>query len=404
MFNYIRWVYQIAPILLCVFESSAIAQDTLTLQEALIIARDNNKNIVNAQKDVETAKARLIVARSYANPEVDYDLFGHETLSDYELNVVQEIEIAGKRKSRRLIAEDEIAIANEEFNYIWSEVAFETKAAYYNILLLEKKKALAQENLNLFRKLSDSVQIRYNSGEVLISEVNRAKIELSNSENELFFSEKELRAAIAQFNLILNKPANYEFTLEDSLVYAEKSINYEDLASKALAGYPELKIKAMTIQKNSREINFARQGIFSNPKIGFVNKKEEGVFLSGASIGISLPLWYRNKGEIQQANIELEKAKQDIEFLKKKLLVAVYEANVEVEYASKKVTNFKKSIEQSNSIITQVDMQYKEGKTDFLEYLDSLRTIKEVKTGYYEAVVDYNKKLALIEKLINSEL
>lgn len=401
MLNNIKRLFQIIPAILVLFEISVIAQDPLPLKQALIIARDNNTKMVNAQKDIEAARARFIAAKSYANPEIDFMSFGHEALTDYELNVGQEIEIFGKRKSRRLIAGYEIAIANEEKNLIWSEVAFETKEAYYNILLLEKKKVLAQENLNLFRKLFDSVQIRYNSGEVLINEVMRAKIELSNSENELFFAEKELRIAMAQFNLILNKPANHEFVFEDFLVYIEKAIDYDDLAGKVIANYPGLKIKTITIQKNNREINIARQGIFSNPIIGFVNKEEEGVSLSGASIGIFLPLWYRNKGEILAAGIELEKTKQEVEFLKKQLLVDVYEASVEVEYASKKVAGFKKSIEQSNDILNQVDLQYKEGKTDFLEYLDSLRTIKEVKTGYYEAVVDYNKKLALIEKLIN---
>ena len=51
MFNYIRRVTKIVLVLLCIFENSAIAQDTLTIQKALTIARDNNKYIVNAQKD-----------------------------------------------------------------------------------------------------------------------------------------------------------------------------------------------------------------------------------------------------------------------------------------------------------------------------------------------------------------
>jgi len=392
------------PVLLGVFEISAMAQDTLTIQQALTIARDKNTKIVNAQRNIEAAKSRLIKAKSYANPDVDFVSFDNKESNDYELNVMQEVGIPGKRKARRLIAEDEISIANEEMNLIWSEVAFEIKKAYYNILLMEKKKALARENLNLFRKLLDNVQVRYNSGEALINEVTRAKIELLNVENELFFAEKELRVAMAQFNLILNKPANYEFIFEDLLSYVEKTINYDDLANKALANNPELKIKTITIQKNSREINIARQSILSNPKIGFVNKNEARESSVGASIGISLPLWYRNKGEIQNANIELEKTKQDVEFLKLQLLFNVYDASVESKYASRKVANFKTSIEQSNDILNQVALQYKEGKTDFLVYLDSLRTIKVVKTGYNEAVFDYNKKLALIEKLINQNL
>ncbi len=51
-----------------------------------------------------------------------------------------------------------------------------------------------------------------------------------------------------------------------------------------------------------------------------------------------------------------------------------------------------------------VNLQYKEGKSDFLSYLEHLITLKNTKVNYYQAVFDYNQKFAWIEKVINEEI
>lgn len=117
-----------------------------------------------------------------------------------------------------------------------------------------------------------------------------------------------------------------------------------------------------------------------------------------------MPLWSQNVGTIKEAQSGTEKTNLDIEYFKKNIEVAVYEAYLEAEYDVKQIANYKKSIDQSIGIQSQVDLQYKEGKTDFLTYLDSLRTVKNIKLGYFESVVNYNKKTALIKKLTDTGL
>ena len=75
-----------------------------------------------------------------------------------------------------------------------------------------------------------------------------------------------------------------------------------------------------------------------------------------------------------------------------------------MEYASKQIAILKKSLEQFVDIQNQVDLQYKEGKVDFLTCLDSLRAVRNIKVGYFEAVGNYNKKIALIKKLTDAGL
>ncbi|OGF53443.1 MAG: hypothetical protein A2452_06435 [Candidatus Firestonebacteria bacterium RIFOXYC2_FULL_39_67] len=376
------------------------AQETFTLKQILSAAKENNPRMVKTRKDVEAAKARLITAGTYPNPEIDFATGNfQDVLNNLEFGIGQEFDLFGKIGMREAIAEADISLANEELAIAWSEIALEIKGAYYDLLLMEKKNVLAQENLDIFRKFVDSVQIKYNSGSILLNEVARAKIELSQAENEYFLSDKVLRASKIRFNLMVNKPVSFEFTLSDALVFEQRIFEYKELTQKALVNNPELKIKLALVKRNNKEIELAQKEVFSNPKFGLTGKHEAGVLSIGAGLSIVLPFWNQNTGAIKEVELTSEKNNLDIEYIKKQIEAAVYESCLEAEYTAKLVVNYKKSIEQSIGIQSQINLQYKEGKTDFLTYLDSLRTVKSVKFGYHEAVVNYNKKIALIKKL-----
>jgi len=393
------------PVFLCIFVLSLYAQEALTLKQVLNLAKENNITMIKARKNIESAKARLIKAGKYSNPEINADSYiSPKGENSYEFVVNQEFDLLGKVGIRKSIAEDEVTIAGEEMNLAWSEVTLVIKEAYYEILLMEKRKDITQENLQLFRKLLDMAQLRYNSGEILLSEVTRAKIELSQAENEYYFADKELRTSKAKFNFILNKPADFDFIPGDSIEYEEIKFDYSALYQKALLNNPEIKARTMHAKINRKEFDLVKKDVFSNPAIGFGSKKETGETSTGASISIVLPFWYRNTGEIKEAAVEMEKLSQDIEYFKKQLEVDIFNACIETEYIAKQVANFKKNLEQSNYILNQINLQYKEGKVELFAYLDNMKTVKNVRLGYYEAVLGYNKKIALIEKLLNAEL
>ncbi|MCB4791476.1 MAG: TolC family protein [Elusimicrobia bacterium] len=385
------------------------AEDYITLKKALAITSGNNTKTVNARKNVEIAKSKLVQTRAYPNPSLD---FKTTDLSDpwskdsgsYELTLNQEIEVFGKRGSRKSMAEGLITIASEELSSTWLEISLEVKERYYDLLLFKKRNEIARENLDLVRKLLDSVQVKYNSGSIYLNELLRAKIELSGAENELQLSQKEFRVAKAQFNYLIGKPVDYEFMLEEQLSFVDKKLTQDALMQKALSGNPELKARIALLELNKQGIKLARQEKLPTPTLGVIQTQEGQNKTLGASLGFSLPLWNINTGNIKEKEIELDKTENEVVSLKKQLELSVYDAYIEAESAAKQVSLLKKNVEEANEIQSLIGLQYKEGKAEFLTYLDNLKTVRNTKLGYYEAIVNYNKKLALIERLINEDM
>jgi len=230
------------------------AQESISLKEALLTAGEGNARVINAKQDIETAKSRLIQAGAYANPSVDFQSsdLSDSGLGNYELSLNQELELFGKRTKRRDIAGGLIAVAEEQLKTVRLEAALEVKEKYYQILLIQKRNELANENLDLVRKLFDSVQNKYNSGSIYLNELLRARIELSQSENDLILADREMKVVKSQFNLLLGKQITNEYKIQENFSYREKKLDYDTLKSKTLSQNPDLKVKTMIAGLNKK--------------------------------------------------------------------------------------------------------------------------------------------------------
>ena len=399
-------LFLILPVFMGVSVNLLNAQERLSLKKALAIADENNTRVINARKYIETAKSKLVQSCAYANPSVDFQVpdITDSMVSNYELSLNQELEIFGKRTQRKDIAEGLILIAGEQLKSMRLDIELEVKEKYYELLLIQKRNEIARENLDLVRKLLDSVQVKYQSGSIYLNELLRAKIELSQAENELILIEKEMKVVKSQFNLLLGKSASEEFKLEENILYQEKKIDYAVLKNKSLLQNPELKSRISISNLNKKGVRLAKLDILPNPTVGLIFSKEERSSKPlGASIGFSIPLWYRNSGEIREKEIDLEKSENDVDYFKKHLELSVYDAYIETESAGRQVEILKRNVDEAAEIQNLIDLQYREGKAGFLTYLDNLKAVRDVKLNYYEALANYKNKLALIERIIGED-
>ena len=190
----------------------ARAEETLTLEKALSLAYENNPSMIEAAKAVDAAKGDLITARAFSNPEVEFEIGGlkKNELGERKTNldsfeVRQGFDPPGVRGKKNKIARNEVLIQQEAVKAAWSQVYAETRGIYSQIILNKKELELTSENLNILRQFFSRVQQRFQSGQALKNDVQRAKIELLDAENSYLSAEKELKINKARLNLFLGR-------------------------------------------------------------------------------------------------------------------------------------------------------------------------------------------------------
>ena len=72
----IRSIITIIAFLVSSILKMAQAEEPLTLEKALSLAYENNPRIVEAKKAVDAAKGDLITARTFSNPEAEFEIGG----------------------------------------------------------------------------------------------------------------------------------------------------------------------------------------------------------------------------------------------------------------------------------------------------------------------------------------
>lgn len=386
-------------------------QELLTLEDALRLAYVNHPGMREARQEISAAQGRWIQAEALPDPELELEIGGLKSQRKGEKEVRdgnidsfvirQPLDPLGTRFLRGRIGYDEVKISRKGFLTTWAEVVTRVTETYARILAQEKAVEVAQANLHTTRQFLTQVEIRFQSGGALKSDLLRAKIEVSRAENDLLVSQKELRVSRGEMNLLLGRPVETVFSLADTLSYEPLRYRYQNLTAQALNQRTDL--QAEQLRLSSKKKAFWRsllETLFPEMAMGVERTTEEYENDTALLLRASYPLWGFNLGEVREAKAEKEKQKIRLEALQRQVGLEVYQAFLEAELADKQVTLQKTALDEAGELLRQITVQYEEGDIPFLIYLENIKTIKETRLAYFNALKNYKGKMAELEKSI----
>lgn len=385
----------------------AYAEEALTLEKALSLARENNPSMVEAIKAVEGAKGDLITARSLPNPEAEFEISGLKKdeeggrdphLGGFEIR--QGFDPPGVRGIKSKIAKNQIMMRQESVKAVWSQVYAEVRSVYAHIIIDKKKLELAQENLDILRQFFSRVQQRFQSGQALKNDVQRAKIELFDAENAYLAAEKELKTNRAKLNLLLGRSMDTSFEIEEELRDEELQFDLKELTETAFSKNPAIKSEDLALNSKTANVTKERLNRLPSPFVGFKRTNEDYDNDYAAVVGFSVPLWNLNQGEVKKAKAEKEAQAVRTEAVKREVAFNVFETYLNAEFAHRQLELLKKSLEEANELLHLANLRYSEGKIDFINFLDQTRTSIQARVKYYEGLFSLNNAVSELEKTI----
>ena len=403
-------------ILFLVFSSSSSfgeesTVDFLALKEALQIAYDNNPQMVIGRKWIDSAKGDLIAAKALANPEFEFEIGGLKKNEEGErrtnldnVAIKQDFDPLGVYWLEKRIAQNEVKIGEEALKGAWSSVYSDVREAYIKIILDKKESELADSNLKALRQFFSNVQIRFQSGQALKNELQRARIELLKSGNEYLIAEKNLKTDKARLNLLLGRAWDVAFDIKEELREENLKLDLKQLTDIAFARRPDIKIEKF--QMDSKNKNLKKEELSRLPSfaLGFQKTNEDYEKDYSAVVEVSVPFWNLNQGEVKKAKAEQAAQKVKVEALDREVVFDVYQAYLNADLSQKQLDLFTQSLEEANELFRLSELGYREGHIDFINYLDQVRTAKEARFRYYEGLFNLDKTISDLEKAIYASL
>jgi len=292
-------------------EPPGVISDTLrlTLAESHALALRANPQLRAERLEAKIAKANLQQAGVFfrSNPTIDVLAGGPGT----EVGLGQEIEIAGQRGARRAAA---IAGVDRAEAGILDTTRLTVAAVdrnYFRLVSASQKFLLAQEGRLLTERLADAARRQLEAGKISRLEYNLSAVEAGRARARSLSAAREQAQFASELRELLGLPPSRAIAPVAPSTAGESAatLDVDSLTAMALARRPDLSERAAAARQARAFASTARREALPNLSIRASSERIEGT--EGRAlrpgIGLSLPIFNRNTGEVRAREAEAQK-------------------------------------------------------------------------------------------------
>ncbi len=386
--------------LLFVLQNGFAQVQTLSLENALSIAENNNPSVKAGDARLQQSMALRNLPYSPGATEFSYQgegLFRKNSELVHQFGVVQQFNNPAVTKAQNAFQENLIENRLIERELTLAGLRLQVRQTYY---ALQQKKELR----GLYRWLTEMYGHYYEIAQkrVQLGAANSLEtLTIQSAMNEYLLLEKQNAIEISrlekQFRLLLNTP--------DSVTTADS------LKLTPLTGTPAGRVNTLRAQLAEQQVNLetARVQVIKSalkPSLilgyGFQNFYETG-WLNAVTAGVRIPLFnkpVKKRLEAQQMQIQAALAGWEAEKLNSESQLQA--ALGAVRMYSDGVAYYRQQLEAINPEIDRVSqLNYHAGEITYLELLNTLQLMANNYQRYLDQLLAYNQAVAFYQFLSN---
>ncbi len=423
-----RKFFLIGTLLLLMATTPSVAQQsmTLTAEEAPSLpdlikeALRANPEVLAARKAVEAARARIVQARSLDDPELNVESWAIplnqptnlNQANMHMVNLRQRLPFPGKLQLRGDVASQEEAMAAARYLAKEREVVAAVKKTYYDLFMADREIQITQEQLDILGRILKTAEARYTVGKVAQQDVIKAQVEQSELLNRLIAAEREHHHAEARLNTLLNRPPHAPIgrtierdpptlALERGELYRLTTESNPDL-QEASSDIKRAELSHDLAMRNSRYPDFmVGLGYWYQPQGAFQHT------YSGM-LTLTIPFFWtkaKHDKEVEEASAQIARTEASYRAMKNRALFEVRENLVTLEAAKKSVSLYRTGlIPQAELSLKAAESAYQTGRLEFTGLLEAERALRQVRLGYYRALVALEQSLADLERAVGRDI
>jgi cobalt-zinc-cadmium efflux system outer membrane protein len=393
-------------------EKSISADNSLTLAQAVSFALNREPELLAASLEVRAREALELQTGLLPNPELAFEMenFGGSDTgldnSESSVQLRQLIELGGKRSKRKHIAalEKEIALSDYKAKYL--ETISETSKKFMEVLAWQERVSLATDSAFLAEGVFNTVSQRVKAGKVSPLEETKAKVAWATSRIELKAVEQSLGASLRRLTVTWGDSVPKFERVHGNMDPIQAPLSLDVLLSQ-ISSNPNVSRQMLEIRRQQILLNLAKAKRIPDPILAggmrrFEETQREAYLME---VSFPLPIFDRNQGAIQEAELNLEKAQEGLKKINNQISIALSNAYQEQNISFSEATALKQEVlPGSESAFNAAKEGYRQGKLDYLDVLDAQRTFFEAKRKYVDSLLHCHTALAEIERLIGKNI
>ena len=399
-----------------------IEEKTGVLEELVDEAIRNNPKIQAAYYNWQAAKEKIKQVSSLPDPMAMYTYFGESIETkvgpqEVKYGLSQKIPFPGKLSLKAKAQSKHAEMLKEEYEATKREVIKNIKFVYYDIFWVDKAIQITEEEKSILESLEKVAQRKYESNLAPQQDVIKAQVELSKLIDKLFLLRQNRKSLVAKMNSILNRSKGTELGRVDNVTPQEFKYNYnlDELHKIARESRQELLAASLNIERAEDEKSLARLDYFPDFTMGFdyiqtgsghTTMSNDGQDAWMVGVAINVPLWFgKLKAQHKEKSAALEASKKNYQNVENSVAYEVEDLYFKITAYKDIISLYKTAlIPQTEQAFESAKIGYETGQVDFLNWLDSERVLLQTRLAYYKAIVDCQKSIAYLERIVGRDL
>lgn len=391
---------------ICCFDFAA-ADEVLTFDDAVQRTLYNSPKLKISTNVIGEQYGLGIESQLLPNPEFAYsveNVFGNKNWHDWNAaesryEVAQKLELGGKRKFRSRAAGFQVYAAEAGYEAKKLLVLNTLLKLFIEAVGFQEQFQVAKDQLQIADEVFKTVAAKVEAGRVSLIQQNKAEIAQATASIAL-------QKAVIDFEKAKERLATMwgdacpDFELVEFPFYILECPDPLETCLYNLENNPELIQSQYEYLSADQTLNLEKAKSIPDVTVTVGYKTIRDTGEKGMILGAAFPImiFNQNRGNIQKAQFESQKIREQYRelylILENKLSIAHKElmrAYSEAELLQSTVLN------KASQTFEFAQEGYKEGKFEYLDMLDSQRTLFEVRERYIQALINYHKSKADIE-------
>ncbi|MFH1479404.1 MAG: TolC family protein [Candidatus Omnitrophota bacterium] len=416
---YLKSIFLIACFILTAKQSyPEEPQDTLNtfIDKAL----KNNPSVQSAYNDWKAEEYKIRYVKGLPDPMASYSYFGKNVETrigpqESKYGLSQKIPFPGKLAIKGKAQSKSADILKEKYEAIKREVIKEVKFVYYDIFWVDKAIAITEEEKAIIESLEKVAQRKFESNLSPQQDVVKAQVEISKLIDELFRLRQNRSSLNSRLNSIINMPDPIEIDKIGDVAISNFDYDLEKLHKTALGSKQELLAANLEIERAKYEKSLAKLGYFPDFTFGVdytqiggghTTQLNDGEDAWMGKVAINVPIWFdKLNADLNEKRSRLEAKKDNFRNIENNIDYEVDDLYFKINTYKDIISLYKTAlVPQAEQAFEAARIGYETGKVDFLNWLDAERVILQIRLAFYKSVVDYQKSIAYLERIVGRDL
>ena len=409
----------------------------LSLQDAVSLAKSNNVNLKNNKLEVLQAqqKVKEVLASGLPNvnaegtflhnieiptqrlpnfindalppgsprgPEFIDARFGVNYSTSAKITATQLLFdggfLMGVKASKEFV---NLSKVNLERNAVQTTV--DVSKAYYMVLVVQTNLKLLTANINQLEKVSFDLEQASKNGLIDKLEYDRVSLQLSNLnlQRDKLSDQEKIALMLLKLQMGINIDENVQLTDELENLYTQKQTttveSEPDMTKRPEYRLLQQQVRLFEFSKKRYQYGYApslaafathQQNTFGNAFGDIGTTWFPGTFW-GLSLNIPVFDGLRKQAQIQQEDISIKIARNNLENLESSFMLQVNSARANFKRVAQQISIQKSNLELAQQIYNKVELKYKNGLSSSLELTTSQTDLETARANYLTTVYDF---------------